>query len=1528
MATAYTDQVQKVYIAYYGRAADPVGLAYWAGKVETEGLAGIMASFGASAEATTLYGNLTSEGMVNALYLQTFGRAPDIDGLLYYAGELANARMTPASIAQNIFDGASGTDATILANKLVVAKAYTAAIDTAAEVVAYSGTVAAASARTLLSTVDAATVTASFDVATTIASVVTASNSTSNAGTTYVLTDTANTSTGGADNFIGGAGDDTFLAQAAASLSNGDVVDGGAGTDSLTARYSVTAASTINTSITNVEKIYIDLDDGDITANHNTTINTSGFTGLTDVISKNADSTTAQEDVLIFSNMAAGVNAGITNGDAFSSTTFTYKTTTAVTDTATLNLNAGVADTVTMAGIETITINAVSGTSAIDTLTTTAATKLILAGSGKLTLTNVDDATTTIDASAATGNVTIAGVGAVTSVITGGSGDDSVDMAGTLTTADTVDLGAGSDTVKMSGLGASTTLSTLGISNVETIQVIGTAGTAATVVTDGQVGLETLVFVENATTSIDQTATDLAAGVKVQLNIKDTLDMGVVNLGLKDASGTDDVLDVSVKLTTAFGSETIENISFTNIETLNLTSTALTAVDTVLATDINVVSAITGDAKLTKLTVSGETSATLSTTAAATALATIDASAFTGNLTFTVAATADNAITGGSGDDTIIMAATMTNADSVDGGTHGSLTTSGDTLTATVTSLTATTGALNISNVEQVDLIQVGTGVIDATAITGADVIGFSGEAATKTTITNIPLGTNVGIGTKTKVSDLAGTLVMSLADETGTDDSLTINAYEPDATATVTLQATAIENITIALSTTDTTVGTAGAVNFTTSGLNASKLTLTGSDADTNSTATLQTLDTETVSLVATAFKGILTVTGSASATTFDLSGANNHDVTGGSSKDTVNVASNGTTAVAYNLDGGATGSTTSTLNLTLGGGTLTDTAVEDFKTINYTIDASAVAEVIEVTAMGINDSDTTTVTIGGGNTLSTFEVGSTLSIGNFGGSESTGLTSIDASGFNGSATLAFGTSVLDTALTLTGSGNSDAVTALYDHASQDEVLKVSNVKTLNILTDLGGGSGDDNTFNLAAVTGVTTFGVHAGVAALDNNTVQLTNVPAGMAIALGSSTGVEISNGITHNSLYGSSTVAITLASNTGTADALTVNVVDTDTTTDTTTLTGAGVEVLTLDIGTVASQTHKLSLTGVAATALSNQTINIVDGIAAVGLTIVDVDSTNNVIDASSFLGDLTISDRETTATTITTAAGADSVPHLHESDVIDLGTGADTLTVTYQAIGKAIDVDMSVAAGVDMITVGGAAGTSQANFENVTLTGFVGTGSNVTGSTGVNTIIGSPYVDAINPGLGADIITGGSGVDYINVTETTASRDIVVLGDSIDGSNYDQITGWTTASDDIRALASVHAWNSTANAATLALGTGADLELAEAAGLGDNTVLTLSGNVSTNTYVTYMAGTSTYAQLETATIAAMSDSDGLDAAAIVLVAIDDGTHTGLWQVTSADAGTDNGNLVASEVELIGIIKAHADATTLVVGDFLFT
>ena len=171
---AYTDTVQKVYIAYYGRAADPVGLAYWEDQLTANNgdLASIMNSFGTSPEATTLFGSLTNTIKVNTLYTQIFGRDADVGGLEYYTAQLTAGTMTAVSIAQNILDGASGSDAIIITNKLAIAKAFTAAIDSDVKIPAYAGDTAASSARNMLATVDELTNTESFDINTTVESLV------------------------------------------------------------------------------------------------------------------------------------------------------------------------------------------------------------------------------------------------------------------------------------------------------------------------------------------------------------------------------------------------------------------------------------------------------------------------------------------------------------------------------------------------------------------------------------------------------------------------------------------------------------------------------------------------------------------------------------------------------------------------------------------------------------------------------------------------------------------------------------------------------------------------------------------------------------------------------------------------------------------------------------------------------------------------------------------------------------------------------------------------------------------------------------------------------------------------------------------------------------------------------------------------------------------------------------------------------------------------------------------------------------
>jgi hypothetical protein len=67
--------------------------------------------------------------------------------------------------------------------------------------------------------------------------------------------------------------------------------------------------------------------------------------------------------------------------------------------------------------------------------------------------------------------------------------------------------------------------------------------------------------------------------------------------------------------------------------------------------------------------------------------------------------------------------------------------------------------------------------------------------------------------------------------------------------------------------------------------------------------------------------------------------------------------------------------------------------------------------------------------------------------------------------------------------------------------------------------------------------------------------------------------------------------------------------------------------------------------------------------------------------------------------------------------------------------------------------------------------------------------------------------------------------------------------------------------------------------------------------------------------------------MGDTGAADSATIALVAIDDGTHTGLWQFTSGDDTTDDAT-ATTEIELIGILKDVANAAALVVGDFVFS
>jgi hypothetical protein len=127
-----TLEVQKMYVAYYGRPGDPEGIGFWAGRLQESGgdLSDIINDFGTSDEFIDQYGGLANEELVNNIYLQLFGRAADPGGLEFYVGWLIDGTRSLGDIALSIADGVrEGTaDFDIVANKLEVANTFSAKV--------------------------------------------------------------------------------------------------------------------------------------------------------------------------------------------------------------------------------------------------------------------------------------------------------------------------------------------------------------------------------------------------------------------------------------------------------------------------------------------------------------------------------------------------------------------------------------------------------------------------------------------------------------------------------------------------------------------------------------------------------------------------------------------------------------------------------------------------------------------------------------------------------------------------------------------------------------------------------------------------------------------------------------------------------------------------------------------------------------------------------------------------------------------------------------------------------------------------------------------------------------------------------------------------------------------------------------------------------------------------------------------------------------------------------------------------------
>ena len=192
----YATLVQQLYVSFFGRPADPTGLANFETALANANapenaqsllqiyntgtnpaVNSLVNSFGTSAESQALYGNGTTTQFVQAIFNNVLDRQPAQSGLDFWVDAINSGQVTRGSASLQIMEGALTNttaqgllDQTLINNRIAVAMSFTSEIQTAAELRGYAGATAAATARAMLATVTATTNLSSF--ATTVDSTV------------------------------------------------------------------------------------------------------------------------------------------------------------------------------------------------------------------------------------------------------------------------------------------------------------------------------------------------------------------------------------------------------------------------------------------------------------------------------------------------------------------------------------------------------------------------------------------------------------------------------------------------------------------------------------------------------------------------------------------------------------------------------------------------------------------------------------------------------------------------------------------------------------------------------------------------------------------------------------------------------------------------------------------------------------------------------------------------------------------------------------------------------------------------------------------------------------------------------------------------------------------------------------------------------------------------------------------------------------------------------------------------------------
>ena len=80
-----TTQSAQLYLAYFGRPADPAGQNFWTQAGSANTMQQQSNNFATAPEWTSAIAGMTNDQIVNLIYINSFGRSPEPEGLRFWS---------------------------------------------------------------------------------------------------------------------------------------------------------------------------------------------------------------------------------------------------------------------------------------------------------------------------------------------------------------------------------------------------------------------------------------------------------------------------------------------------------------------------------------------------------------------------------------------------------------------------------------------------------------------------------------------------------------------------------------------------------------------------------------------------------------------------------------------------------------------------------------------------------------------------------------------------------------------------------------------------------------------------------------------------------------------------------------------------------------------------------------------------------------------------------------------------------------------------------------------------------------------------------------------------------------------------------------------------------------------------------------------------------------------------------------------------------------------------------------------------